>query len=144
MFSCVIHNGQPRLVQRQSWAAWSELYRERFPGKKLADSSDSWGVTLINPPNICFLSPQSWGWTWIGRTSAPIFSPSFEPFKNIARSPNSLYWLLENAFPWLSIHTGNQTWQWKMDHLSVIFLSKTSVYSGFSIAMLDYHRVIHN
>ena len=38
--------------------------------------------------------------------------------------------------------SGNQTWQWKMDHLSVIFQIETSIHRGLSIAMFDYQRVI--
>ena len=40
-----------------------------------------------------------------------------------------------------SLPSGNQTWQWKMDHLFVIFHS-TSTDKRFSIAMFDYQRVI--
>ena len=38
--------------------------------------------------------------------------------------------------------SGNQTWQWKMDHLSMIFqLKPPFIYRGFSIAIFDYQRV---
>ena len=41
----------------------------------------------------------------------------------------------------IQVPSGNQTWQWKMDHLSVIFLFNTSIPRGFSIAMFDHQRV---
>ena len=43
-----------------------------------------------------------------------------------------------------SIRSGTQTWQWKRDHLSVIFLLKPPFSSGiFRPAMFDYQRVFH-
>ena len=43
--------------------------------------------------------------------------------------------------------SGNQTWQWKMDHLSSCisdFPIKTFIQRGFSFAMFDYKRVSHS
>ena len=39
------------------------------------------------------------------------------------------------------VPSGNQTWQWKMDHLSVIFPLKLSFIGDFFIAMFDHQRV---
>ena len=36
--------------------------------------------------------------------------------------------------------SGNQTWQWEMHHVSMIFSLKSNIHRGFSIAMFDYHR----
>ena len=41
----------------------------------------------------------------------------------------------------LDVHSGNQTWQWKMDHLSNEFTIKTFIHRGFSISMFDCQRV---